>query len=204
MMLVPLVPWPEDKPQRVSPRHEPLTYADPTLSYALQHADETHLWAVARAAVRIAAAVAGLSDDPTLLAVIDGSDGTAERAALDQMARELEAAQRWPSFRAVEAARSACGPNAMAAAFRAVTEADRGVRAGGADPATLRDVVMAVLDNPPAPAGSGSATAKDGHHPWDRYSSINDHWLGGAADVRPWTIGNAPSIRSPVPRPRSS
>jgi hypothetical protein len=126
MMLVPLVPWPEDKPQRVSPRHEPLTYADPAVSYALQHTDEARLWAVARAAVRIATEVAGLGDDPTLLAVIDGSAGTAERAALDEMARELEPAQLWPSFRAVEAARAACGPNALAAAFRAVTEADRG------------------------------------------------------------------------------
>jgi hypothetical protein len=61
MVLVPLLPWPEDVSDQVSPRYEPLTFADPAVSYALQRADEQSRREAARAAVRVAAAAAGLS-----------------------------------------------------------------------------------------------------------------------------------------------
>lgn len=181
--LVPLVPWPDDVPDEVSPRYESLTYSDPVVSYALQHADEHRLRSAARAAVWAAAEAAGLDDDPTLRAVAEGRAGARERAVLDQMARELSAAARWPEFRAVQAARAALASNALVAAFRAITEAGYGVQATGGDETTLREAVVAALGNPVPPAGSGQLSATSGPQPWDRYGWIDQHWLGWAAHL---------------------
>jgi hypothetical protein len=183
MTLVALLPWPSDRPAQVWPRYESLTFADPAISYALQNADDRGRWAAASAAVHTVAAAAGMAEDPVLRAAAGRSAGVNERTALDQMARELKPRNRWPQFRAVEAARAALGPDALAAAFAAITEAGYGIQATGADTAALWRAVMAALGDPPPPAGSMSLSPVAGVQPWDPYTWTDQHWIGWAAEL---------------------
>jgi hypothetical protein len=159
MTFVPLVPWQRDMADQVAPSELP-GHLDRAASRALEHADERHQRAAARVAVHVAAEAAGLSDHPALRAVVEGRAGVAEHAALDQWAREVEFEWRYPMldsdvdgskaklaahFRTVEAARAALVPNALAAAFQAVTEA---YYATADNWPALRAAVMAALGNP--------------------------------------------------------
>ena len=183
MVRVALLPWPQDQPDRILPQYDPLTSSDPVLSYALQAASDADRRSAARAAVAVAADAAGMADDPAVRSVVDGTAGDPERTVLDDLARELGPREQWPRFRAVEAARAALRPDALAAAFGAVTEATYGVQAARGDGRAVRAAAMAALGDPAAPAGSASLVAGDGGRPWDPYTWIDQHWLGWAADL---------------------
>jgi hypothetical protein len=172
MLAARLRPWPEDVAERVNPRYEALTHDDPELSYALQRADEPALRRLARLATDRAAVAAGVREHPTIAAVIAGEEAPAAR--LDALARDLELRGHAPQFRAVEAARACTSPSALAAAFRAVTEAGHAVRAARADARALRDALLAELGSPGPPSGSAGLTGAT----W-----LDEHWLGWAGCV---------------------
>ncbi|MFG2045162.1 DUF6461 domain-containing protein [Dactylosporangium sp. NPDC048998] len=169
MLAVPLRPWPQDVAERVHPRYEPLTQEDPELSYALQQADGPALRSVARLATDRAALAAGMREHPALAAVIAGEEVPPGR--LDALARDLDLQGHAPQFRAVEAARACTSPSALAAAFRAITEAGHAVQATRADARALRDALLIELGSPEPPSGSGGLTSAT----W-----LDEHWLGWA------------------------
>ncbi|MET7394015.1 DUF6461 domain-containing protein [Dactylosporangium sp. NPDC005572] len=150
MVTLPLRLWPEDVVARVLPRYELLTHEDPELSAALQRAGEATLRMAARLAAGHVARAAGMLEHPAIAAVVAGEPAPMER--LDALARHAHGVQA----RAVAAARACTSPSALAAAFRAVTEAGS---------QQVRDSILEALGSPQPPGGSGGVP-------------LDEHWLG--------------------------
>jgi len=175
MPVVYLLPWAQDVRDEVYPRFEPLTHDDPVLAYALLRADDAALLRVARLAVEQAAIVAGIDGEAEIMAVVDGFASPGDFLVLDQLARDLEPQDRWPRFRAVEAARACSSPSALAAAYQAITSARYALQAARqGDAGSLRERLLEELGSPPAPSGSGDLRGDD----W-----LDEHWLGLAGCV---------------------
>jgi hypothetical protein len=141
--VVPLLPWQHDVPTAIGPGWA--TSTDQPMWEAVERADDDARCRAAWVAVRYAAQANALLDDPVLAPVLAGHPTQQQIDALDTYARHLEPQERWPLFRAVEAARAALSPDSTVAVWEALTSAGYALGATNQPTAPMRAAVLAAL-----------------------------------------------------------
>lgn len=126
-------------------------------------------------------------DAPLAWALLHADDAARARVAA-QAARyatsQARQAGQADNFWAKAAAREAGSQNALASAFKSVTEARTCLQSLNMPEEEFRAQLMAELGNPPPPAGSLGLTAMAGPAPTDKYLWTSAHWLAPAGALR--------------------
>jgi Family of unknown function (DUF6461) len=171
-LVVPVEPLDDDPATSVYPPHEPLTYDDGPLAWALVRAGDAARIRVAETAARYAADALARPDVPLPYppAILVRRAGAPEPA---RPAVRLKAGKFW----AKTAGREAGGPDPLAGAFKAVAAANSCLEVIGVPGEELRVLLMGELGNPAPPAGSLGLLPVAGPAPTDRYRWTGKHWL---------------------------